>query len=232
MVAAWLEAGPPLWRGGDTGWHRRPRRSTRPCTDRRSARATGRPRACSPSRTSLRTWSRTARALIETQGGWPLLGLLAPLTLPAGTRRAAWLVIGRRDRARRGLPALPSVPRVVVSALPAAGCRAAGRARFVDAAATWRRVARLHEWPRRSSWWPRARWRCCNGVPPSSSGVRTAGVRAAFPARRRRPFAIGCQRAPLRSRSGTAAAFAFMPIGKPSCGTRWIQRGWIGRLRG
>ena len=33
------------------------------------------------------------RALFETQGGWPLLGLLAPLTLPAGTRRAAWLVM-------------------------------------------------------------------------------------------------------------------------------------------
>jgi hypothetical protein len=31
-------------------------------------------------------------ALFETQGGWPLLGLLAPLTLPAGTRRSAWLV--------------------------------------------------------------------------------------------------------------------------------------------
>ena len=33
------------------------------------------------------------RALFETQAGWPLLGLLAPLTLPFGTRRAAWLVL-------------------------------------------------------------------------------------------------------------------------------------------
>jgi hypothetical protein len=33
------------------------------------------------------------RALFETQGGWPLLGLLAPLMLPAAARRAAWLVV-------------------------------------------------------------------------------------------------------------------------------------------
>ena len=33
------------------------------------------------------------RALFETQGGWPLLGLLAPFTLPVATRRMAWLVL-------------------------------------------------------------------------------------------------------------------------------------------